>query len=38
MWDILDGLRGGFTVSCFDACHEACQFGVEGDGGVSRAV
>jgi len=38
MWDILNGLGGGFAVSCFDVCHEACQLGVEGDGGVSGVV
>ena len=25
-------------VSCFDVCHEACQLGVKGDGGVSGVV
>ena len=38
MWDILDRLGGGFAVSCFGNCHEVCQLGVEGDGGVSRVV
>jgi len=38
MWDILDGLRGGFAVSCFDVCHEVRQLRVEGDGRVSRVV